>query len=86
MEENVKKDSHSLSLSRPIQCAYIGERNGSPLQYSCLRIPWTEETDRPQSMELDTTKQLNHLLTTNVCVYTQTNTHVVVIVQSFRQI
>ena len=80
MEENVKKDSHSHSLSLPIQCVYIGEGNGSPLQYSCLRIPWTEEPDRPQSMELDMTKQLNYLLTTNVRVYTDTHTHVVAIV------
>ena len=27
-----------------------GEGNGTPLQYSCLRIPWTEEPDRLQSM------------------------------------
>ena len=27
-----------------------GEGNGYPLQYSCLGIPWTEETGRLQSM------------------------------------
>ena len=27
-----------------------GEGNGTPLQYSCLKIPWTEEPGRPQSM------------------------------------
>ena len=27
-----------------------GEGNGNPLQHSCLRIPWTEEPDRLQSM------------------------------------
>ena len=29
-----------------------GEGNGNPLQYSCLRIPWTEEPSRLQSMGL----------------------------------
>ena len=27
-----------------------GEGNGYPLQYFCLKIPWTEEPGRPQSM------------------------------------
>ena len=40
-----------------------------------LRIPWTEEPDRPQSMELDTTKQLSYLLTASVCTHTHTHTH-----------
>ena len=34
------------------------------------KIPWTEEPDRPQSMELDTTKQLSYLLTASVCTHT----------------
>ena len=29
---------------------YIGEGNGTPLQYSCLENPWTEEPGRLQSM------------------------------------
>ena len=29
-----------------------GEGNGNPLQYSILKIPWTEEPGRPQSMGL----------------------------------
>ena len=36
----------------------LGEGNGNPLQYSCLENPWTEASDRLQSMgsqELDTT-------------------------------
>ena len=36
----------------------LGEGNGTPLQYSCLEIPWTEEHGRLQSMqsqELNTT-------------------------------
>ena len=40
-----------------------GERNGNPLQYSCLRIPWTENLMgySPWSLkELDTTEQLTH--------------------------
>ena len=28
----------------------IGEGNGTPLQYSCLEIPWMEEPGRLQSM------------------------------------
>ena len=39
-----------------------GEGNGNPLQYSCLRIPWTEEPCRLQSMglqESDTTERLS---------------------------
>ena len=28
----------------------IGEGNGTPLQYACLEIPWTEEPVRLQSM------------------------------------
>ena len=27
-----------------------GSGNDNPLQYSCLEIPWTEESSRPQSM------------------------------------
>ena len=27
-----------------------GEGNGNPLQYSCLEIPWAEESGRLQSM------------------------------------
>ena len=27
-----------------------GGENGKPLQYSCLKIPWTEEPGRLQSM------------------------------------
>ena len=29
---------------------HYGEGNGTPLQYSCLKIPWTEEPGRLQSM------------------------------------
>ena len=29
---------------------YLGEGNGTPLQYSCLLNPWTEEPGRLQSM------------------------------------
>ena len=29
---------------------YLGEGNGTPLQYSCLENPWTEEPGRLQSM------------------------------------
>ena len=29
---------------------YIGEGNGNPLQYSCLKISWTEEPGGLQSM------------------------------------
>ena len=29
-----------------------GEGNGNPFQYSCLEIPWTEESGRLQAMGL----------------------------------
>ena len=29
-----------------------GVRNGNPLQYSCWKIPWTEDPGRLQSMGL----------------------------------
>ena len=29
---------------------YCWERNGTPFQYSCLKIPWIEEPGRLQSM------------------------------------
>ena len=32
-----------------------GEGNGNSLQYSCWRIPWTEEPGGPQGMELQRT-------------------------------
>ena len=31
---------------------YHGEGNGSPLQYSCVENPWTEEPGRLLSMKL----------------------------------
>ena len=31
---------------------YTGGGHGTPLQYSCLEIPWTEEPGRLQSMKL----------------------------------
>ena len=36
-------------LPTPSQ-ACLGEGNATPLQYSCLKIPWTEEPGRLQSM------------------------------------
>ena len=30
--------------------SFLGEGNGTPLQYSCLKIPWTEEPGGLQSM------------------------------------
>ena len=38
------------------------EGNGNPLQYSCLEIPWTEQSGRLQSMghkDSDATQQLS---------------------------
>ena len=29
----------------------LGRGNGNPLQYSCWKVPWTEEPGRRQSME-----------------------------------
>ena len=50
------------------------EGNGNPLQYSCWKIPCTEEPSRLQAMgsqELDRTE----LLSKRVCVHTHTHTH-----------
>ena len=54
-----------------------GERNGNPLQYSCLNIlasvlPWTEEPDGLQSMgsqESNTTEQLTLYFKHNFCMF-----------------
>ena len=37
-----------------------GEQNGKPLQYSCLEIPWTEESSGLQSMVLQSWTRLSH--------------------------
>jgi len=34
--------------------------NSSPLQYSCLKIPWTEEPDRLQSLEPQRVSDCSH--------------------------
>ena len=34
-----------------------GEGNGNPLQYSCLEIPWIEETGRLQSTVSQSVRQ-----------------------------
>ena len=48
-----------------------GEGNGNPLQYSCLKVPWTEEPDRLQSMGSQSQTQLNTQFTLihgyNIC-------------------
>ena len=41
-----------ISFKRELK-PVTGEDNGSPLQYSCLEIPWTEE---PGSKESDMTE------------------------------
>ena len=46
----------------------LGEGHGSPLQYFCLDIPWTEEPGGLQSMGMQTSQtqlkdQINHLHT-----------------------
>ena len=38
----------------------LGGRNGNPLQYSYLEIPWTEEPGGLQSMELQSWTQLSN--------------------------
>ena len=35
---------------------FLGEGNGNPLQYSCLKIPWREEPTGLQSMESQTVR------------------------------
>ena len=39
---------------------FPGEGNGDPLQYSCLKIPWTEETDGLQFMEFQSQTQMSN--------------------------
>ena len=49
-------------IKLPISAGSFGEGNGTPLQYSCLENPWTEEPGRLQSMgslRVDTTEQLH---------------------------
>ena len=54
----VKEESEKPGLKLSVQktkimasCAITsGEGNGTPLQYSCLENPWTEEPGRLQSM------------------------------------
>ena len=48
--------------SVPESARFPGEGNGHPLQYSCWRIPWTEEPGRLQSMGLQKVR-LNEQLT-----------------------
>ena len=38
--------------SVPVSGRYPGGGNGNPLQYSCLKTPWTKEPGRLQSMWL----------------------------------
>jgi len=40
--------------SIPASGRSLGEGNGNPLQYSCLKIPWMEEPGRLQSMRSQT--------------------------------
>ena len=41
---------------------FPGEGNGNPLQYFCLKFPWTEDLGRLQSMELQKSRaQLSDL-------------------------
>ena len=50
----------------------LGGGNGNPLQYSCWKIPWTEETGGPQCVgrkASDMTEQLS------THIYTQTYIH-----------
>ena len=35
-------------------CSDMGEGNGTPLQYSCLKTTWTEEPGKLQSMGSET--------------------------------
>jgi len=37
-------------IKLPVSAGSFREGNGTPLQYSCLENPWTEEPGRLQSM------------------------------------
>ena len=41
---------HRMGKQKSPTIQYNGEGNGTPLQYSCLENPWTEEPGRLQSM------------------------------------
>ena len=43
-----------------------GERNGNPLQYSCLEIPWTEE---PGGLESMRSQRVRHNWATNILTF-----------------
>ena len=45
------KDRQGTSRA-PVKSSPDGEGNGNPLQYSCLKNPWTEESGRLKSMGL----------------------------------
>ena len=60
MVKNLPANAGDLG-SIPQSGRYPGERNGNPLQYSCLEIPWTEEPGGLQSMEL---QRIGHDLVT----------------------
>ena len=50
-----------------------GEGNGNPLQYSCWRVPWTEEPGGLQSIRLQ--RLPKQIIKRNI---TYTNTHTVI--------
>ena len=52
-----------LALSR----YFLGEGNGTPLQYTCLENPWTEEPGRLQSMA---SLRVGHDWVTSVSLFT----------------
>ena len=44
----------------------LEEENGNPLQYSCLKIPWTEEPGRLQSVG---SQRVGHNWATDECMH-----------------
>ena len=46
----LEKPQHNWALFGAANSIICGEGNGTPLQYSCLENPWTEEPGGLQSM------------------------------------
>ena len=49
---NVDSDPMKRTVICDSLCLTVAEGNGTPLQYSCLENPWTEDPGRLQSMGL----------------------------------
>ena len=58
------------TLTLYVHNSSVGEGDGTPLQYSCLKIPWTEEPGGLQSMG---SLRVGHDLATSLSLFTFTH-------------